>query len=161
MARFTQVNGPPQRSKLLTASLIGQLFLLAKWQKRRIVISNTTNGECYYSQMRLQMKLEGFFIKQQMSPFLAFCNGYERNSGTLTDAITAECPVVVSDNSYAAQIVRNFQLGITFKAEDPDALASALRQIQDYRPADRFEKAKLYLSNEAIAFRHLEIAGLK
>lgn len=32
------------------------------------------------------------------------------------DAVTPECPVVVSDNSYTARVVQSLQLGVIFKA---------------------------------------------
>lgn len=86
---------------------------------------------------------------------LSFKDGYERNSGTLMDAISYGVPVVCSRGSAASRVVEAFGVGATFAASDPDDLALA---IVGGPPADfpeRLVGAREALSNDAVAARLL------
>ena len=88
---------------------------------------------------------------------LSFPADYQQNSGTLMDAIAWGVPVVCSDRSAAAEIVRNYRLGATFIPGDAQSLAEAVRTAPTRIEPEDLERARMELSNRAVARRHLQI----
>ncbi len=88
---------------------------------------------------------------------LSFRADYQRNSGTLMDAIAWGVPVVCSERSAAAEIVRNYRLGVTFTPGDAQSLAEAVRRAPTRIEPEDLERARMELSNRAVARRHLQI----
>jgi glycosyltransferase involved in cell wall biosynthesis len=87
---------------------------------------------------------------------LSFTPEYQGNSALVTDAIAAGVPVVCSDGSIAAAIVREYRLGVVFVPGDPDALARAVDVAPAHvEPAD-LERARAELSNRVVAARFLK-----
>jgi glycosyltransferase involved in cell wall biosynthesis len=89
---------------------------------------------------------------------LSFVPNYRRNSGTLMDALSARCPVVVSDQSFAADLAMKYGLGEVFAAGDAAALAAALDRVS---PLDQtvIDAAFADLGNERLARDHLAAVG--
>jgi glycosyltransferase involved in cell wall biosynthesis len=88
---------------------------------------------------------------------LSFRTNYERNSGTLLDAIAWGVPVVCSENSAAAEIVHQYRLGVTFSPGDPESLVSAVRRAPARIEPEDLDRAREELSNRAVAHRHLKV----
>lgn len=87
---------------------------------------------------------------------LSFKPNYQRNSGVLTDAISMGVPVVCSDDSIAADVVREYRLGVVFESGNPDSLERAIKTAPArIDPAD-LERARSELSNRAVAARFLD-----
>ncbi len=87
---------------------------------------------------------------------LSFKPNYQRNSGVLTDAISMGVPVVCSDGSNAADVVREYKLGVVFESGNPDSLERAIKAAPArIDPAD-LERARSELSNRAVAARFLD-----
>jgi glycosyltransferase involved in cell wall biosynthesis len=83
---------------------------------------------------------------------LSFSPRYPNESGTLMDAIAAETPVVVSDDAAVAQtIVEPYRVGVAFSADDPHALAAAVRAAPAAIAADDLARARTELSDQAVA----------
>lgn len=89
---------------------------------------------------------------------LSFGPNYIRNSGTLMDAISAGCPVVVSDHSLAAELTRKYQIGNIFQPGDIDGLIDAIDKV---RPLNMVSKTLALedLSNKQVAKEHLQAIG--
>jgi glycosyltransferase involved in cell wall biosynthesis len=86
----------------------------------------------------------------------SFRPGFHRESGVVMDALSWGVPVVCSDGSPAAAAVREYRLGLVFEPGDPDSLERAVRRVQrGVDPAD-LARARLELSNRAVAARMLE-----
>jgi glycosyltransferase involved in cell wall biosynthesis len=87
---------------------------------------------------------------------LSFHPTFQRNSGVLMDALSWGVPVVCSDGSIAADVVREYGLGVVFESGNPDSLERAIK-IAPARiePAD-LERARSELSNRAVAARFLD-----
>jgi len=89
---------------------------------------------------------------------LSFSPHYPNESGTLMDALTAATPVVCSDDATVADaIVKPHRLGVTFAADDPAALAAAVRAAPATIDPDDLARARLELSNRAVATRQLAL----
>jgi len=88
---------------------------------------------------------------------LSFRPDYERNSGTLMDAISWGIPVVCSERSGAAELVQRFRLGVTFTPGDAQSLANAVRLAPERIHDDDLHRARNDLSNAAVATRFLEL----
>jgi glycosyltransferase involved in cell wall biosynthesis len=87
---------------------------------------------------------------------LSFRPGYLRNSGVLTDAISMGVPVVCSDESIAADVVREYRLGSIFDPGNPDSLERAIKATPaSVDPAD-LDRARKELSNRAVSARFLD-----
>lgn len=86
---------------------------------------------------------------------LSFKPDYQRNSGVLTDAISLGVPVVCSDGSPAADVVREYRLGVVFNPGDPDSLARAVNTAPARIDTADLERARAELSNRAVAVRFL------
>lgn len=89
---------------------------------------------------------------------LSFERNYHRNSGTLMDAVSYGCRVVVSDESAAAYITRKYQLGTIFPPGDVDGLINALDNLMPL-DASMHAKALEDFSNKQIAIDHLKSGG--
>jgi hypothetical protein len=90
---------------------------------------------------------------------LSFRPNYGNDSGTLMDAIAFGVPVVCSEDATVARtIVVPYQLGRTFSADDPTALAGAVRSTCPI-PPDQLAAGRRALSNEAVARRQLVALG--
>ena len=88
---------------------------------------------------------------------LSFHANYQRNSGTLFDAISWGVPVVCSEHSAAAELVRRYRLGVTFSPGDPHSLADAVRRAPARIEQEDLDRAREELSNRAVAARHLQL----
>ena len=87
---------------------------------------------------------------------LSFTPSFRRNSGVLVDAISLGVPVVCSDGSVAADVVREYRLGVVFEPGNPDSLDRAVRIAPaTIDPAD-LQRARDELSNRAVAARFLD-----
>jgi hypothetical protein len=91
---------------------------------------------------------------------LSFTPDYWNDSGVLMDAISAGVPVVCSERSSAATLVRDYRLGTTFPAGDVDALRRAVREALESCDADGLARARADLSNLAVARRQLDALGV-
>lgn len=91
---------------------------------------------------------------------LSFDAGYERNSGTLMDAISASLPIVCSARSLAGDVVERYRLGPLFEPGDASALVDAVgRAPLELDPAVA-QRAHEELSSRAVARRQLEVLGV-
>ena len=88
---------------------------------------------------------------------LSFERGYERESGTLLEAITWGLPVVCSGESGPAETVRKYELGLIFEPGDADALARAVRSAPKRLDPAHLERARDELSWRAAATRYLRL----
>jgi glycosyltransferase involved in cell wall biosynthesis len=86
---------------------------------------------------------------------LSFTPTFQRNSGVLVDAISLGVPVVCSDRSIAADVVREYRLGVVFEPGDPDSLERAIRLAPEAIDDDDLTRARRELSNRAVAARFL------
>ena len=87
---------------------------------------------------------------------LSFKPSFRRDSGVLVDAISLGVPVVCSDGSIAADVVREYRLGVVFDPGNPDSLDRAVKLAPAaIDPAD-LERARTELSNRAVAARFLD-----
>ena len=87
---------------------------------------------------------------------LSFRPSFRRNSGVLVDAISLGVPVVCSDGSIAADVVREYNLGVVFAPGNPDSLERAVKIAPSaIDPAD-LQRARTELSNRAVAARFLD-----
>jgi glycosyltransferase involved in cell wall biosynthesis len=81
---------------------------------------------------------------------------FRRDSGGLMDAVSWGVPVVCSDGTKAAALVRKYRLGLVFVSGDPDSLQQAVRGVPAaIDPAD-LDRARFELSNRVVARRMLE-----
>jgi glycosyltransferase involved in cell wall biosynthesis len=87
---------------------------------------------------------------------LSFQPNHGRNSGTLMDAVSYGCPVIVSDRSSASDLVRQWGLGIVFSCGSPVELSEALDKMDIDASRLRVLAAQPHMSNAAVATRHLE-----
>jgi glycosyltransferase involved in cell wall biosynthesis len=71
--------------------------------------------------------------------------GYQQDSATLADAISAGTPVVCSTGTPAAEIVDRYALGCTFESGSVEGLIGALASLADSAPVPRFEAARAEL----------------
>jgi glycosyltransferase involved in cell wall biosynthesis len=86
---------------------------------------------------------------------LSFVDDLDRDSGGLMDAIGWGVPVVCSDHSMPADIVRTYRLGTIFTPGDMASLRDALGDVpREIDPRD-LERARHELSNTSIAIRLL------
>ena len=90
---------------------------------------------------------------------ISFFPGFVRNSGTLRDAITWGVPVVCSDGSLPADVVREYRLGTLFEAGDADSLARAVRAVPAAIHPDDLARARAELSNRVVAEQALHALG--
>jgi glycosyltransferase involved in cell wall biosynthesis len=86
---------------------------------------------------------------------LSFVAGLDRDSGGLMDAIGWGVPVVCSDESMPADIVRKYRLGAVFTAGDRASLQRALAEVPERIDPRDLERARHELSNTSIALRVL------
>ncbi len=89
---------------------------------------------------------------------LSFRDGYERDSGTLMDALSYGRPVVASRGSSAAKLVERHHLGVLFVPGDERSLVHALRQVPSEHDREVLESARAELSDRGVAARFLAIA---
>ncbi len=87
---------------------------------------------------------------------LSFQPNNRRNSGTLMDAISYGCPVIVSDRSSASDLVREYGLGMAYSCGSPAELSAALDELDLDAGRLRVLAAQPHVSNSAVATRHLE-----
>jgi glycosyltransferase involved in cell wall biosynthesis len=81
---------------------------------------------------------------------------FHRDSGVVMDALSWGVPVVCSGGSPAADVVREYRLGLVFEPGNPDSLERAVRTVpRRVEPAD-LARAREDLSNRAVAARLLE-----
>lgn len=86
---------------------------------------------------------------------LSFVADFDRDSGGLMDAIGWGVPVVCSDHSMPADIVRQYRLGAIFRPGDNASLRKALAEVPSQIDPHDLERARHELSNTAIALRVL------
>lgn len=87
---------------------------------------------------------------------LSFQPVFQRNSGVLMDALSWGVPVVCSDHSPPADVVREYNLGVVFEPGNPDSLERAIKAAPArIEPAD-LERARSELSNRVVAARFLD-----
>jgi glycosyltransferase involved in cell wall biosynthesis len=86
---------------------------------------------------------------------LSFVRDLDRDSGGLMDAIGWGVPVVCSDHSMPADIVRAHRLGAVFAPGDPDSLRAALEAVPRQIDPGDLERARHELSNTTIVLRLL------
>jgi glycosyltransferase involved in cell wall biosynthesis len=84
---------------------------------------------------------------------LSFEPGYENNSGTLMDAISAGVPVVCSEPSAAATVVQKFNLGAVFNAGADAELHTAVSDGSATVTATDLAVAREELSSRSVAAR--------
>ena len=110
--------------------------------------------------------LSGLRRRPDLRPPLRCCRhrrhqlhpGFIRNSGTLRDAITWGVPVVCSDGSAPADVVRDYRLGTLFEAGDPAHSRSARRgRRQSILPTSR--RARTERSSRVVAEQALHALG--
>jgi glycosyltransferase involved in cell wall biosynthesis len=86
---------------------------------------------------------------------LSFVRELDRDSGGLMDAISWGVPVVCSDHSLPADLVRTYQLGAIFEPGDSESLVAALHQVPARIEPGDLQRARHELSNTTIAIRLL------
>ena len=86
---------------------------------------------------------------------LSFVADLNRDSGGLMDAIGWGVPVVCSDESIPADIVRDYRLGAIFTPGDSASLRAALAEVPRQIDPRDLERARHELSNTTIAIRIL------
>lgn len=86
---------------------------------------------------------------------LSFVADLDRDSGGLMDAIGWGVPVVCSDKSIPADIVRDYRLGAIFAPGDSASLCTALAEVPRQIDPRDLERARHELSNTAIVIRAL------
>jgi glycosyltransferase involved in cell wall biosynthesis len=86
---------------------------------------------------------------------LSFVADLDRDSGGLMDAIGWGVPVVCSDESLPADIVREYRLGTIFTPGDGASLRAALAEVPERLDPRDLERARHALSNTTIALRTL------
>jgi hypothetical protein len=86
---------------------------------------------------------------------LSFLADLDRDSGGLMDAIGWGVPVVCSDESMPADIVREYRLGAIFTPGDRASLRAALAEMPRHVDPGDLERARRELSNTTIAIRML------
>jgi glycosyltransferase involved in cell wall biosynthesis len=87
---------------------------------------------------------------------LSFADGYENNSGTLMDAISAGIPVVCSAPSAAATVVESYRIGATFRAGDAADLTDTVRSGAATASPTELAYAREELSNRSVAARMVD-----
>jgi glycosyltransferase involved in cell wall biosynthesis len=86
---------------------------------------------------------------------LSFEPNYERESGTLLEAISWGLPVVCSGQSEPATAVARFHLGKLFEPGDAEALAHAVRSAPKRLDPEDLQRARNELSCRAVALRYV------
>jgi glycosyltransferase involved in cell wall biosynthesis len=86
---------------------------------------------------------------------LSFVADLDRDSGGLMDAIGWGVPVVCSDQSLPADLVREYRLGVVFRPGDGASLRAALSEVPAQIAPRDLERARHELSNTTIAIRTL------
>ncbi|MSO79138.1 MAG: hypothetical protein EXQ79_05975 [Acidimicrobiia bacterium] len=86
---------------------------------------------------------------------LSFVADLDRDSGGLMDAIGWGVPVVCSDKSMQADIVRHYRLGAIFAPGDSASLRTALAEVPRKIDPRDLERARHEFSNTAIVIRAL------
>jgi glycosyltransferase involved in cell wall biosynthesis len=86
---------------------------------------------------------------------LSFRPTFQRDSGVLMDALSWGVPVVCSDGSPAAGVVREYRLGVVFEPGNPDSLERAIEIAPARIDRADLERARAELSNRAVAARFL------
>jgi glycosyltransferase involved in cell wall biosynthesis len=82
---------------------------------------------------------------------LSFRDGFRRDSGTLVDAVAWGVPVVCSDRSRVADVVRRHRLGSVFEPGDPTSLVDALRDAPLALDPEDLAAAREAYSSTAVA----------
>ena len=88
---------------------------------------------------------------------LSFVAGYRRNSGTFMDAMAHGVPVIVSDDSVAADLTERYGVGVTFTAGDADSLQHALERAPESIEPAALLAIRSEMSNDAVARAHLAV----
>ena len=88
---------------------------------------------------------------------LSFRSGFDRNSGTLMDALSYRKPILVSNPSYAADLVSEYRIGALYDSENEASLSMALDQLDLAACTEPLAAARARLSNRAIAAAHVEL----
>ncbi len=87
---------------------------------------------------------------------LSFRPIFQRHSGVLMDALSWGVPVVCSDHSPPADVVREYGLGVVFEPGNPDSLERAIKIAPARIDTADLERARNELSNRAVATRLLD-----
>jgi glycosyltransferase involved in cell wall biosynthesis len=88
---------------------------------------------------------------------LSFRPDFGRDSGVLMDAVSFGVPVVASDRSVPAEIVREYGLGTVFEPGNPDSLERAIATAPSRVDPGDLDRARTDLSNRTVAHRLLEV----
>jgi hypothetical protein len=91
---------------------------------------------------------------------ISFHPGFTRDSGALRDAITWSVPVVCSDQSLPADVVREYSLGTVFESGDPASLASAVLAAPTEIDPANLARARTERSSRAAAAKALDAVGV-
>ncbi len=87
---------------------------------------------------------------------VSFKRHHDRDSGVLMDALSWAVPVVCSDGSPAADIVRTYRLGPVFAPEDEAALVAAMGSVPEHLDADDLDRVRVEFADEVLARAWLE-----
>ena len=87
---------------------------------------------------------------------VSFRQGFDRNSGTLRDAITWGIPVVCSEQPQLAEIVNKYRLGTLFHPGDPASLVRAVRTAPKELDAVQLARARAERSYRVTAQQVLD-----
>ncbi|MEX1009176.1 MAG: glycosyltransferase [Acidimicrobiia bacterium] len=158
-ARVALVFGDASDDK--DVDLVARVFAeLAGWQ---LVVAGRVAGEYRHAGGREAFIIGGYVdIAMRDVVYstadlvvLNFKPEYHGNSALVTDAISFGVPIVCSDGSIAAAIVREYRLGVVFNPGDPDSLHQAVDTAPVFIEAADLERARTELSNRAVAARFL------
>ena len=74
------------------------------------------------------------------------------------DALSAGRPVIVSNDSFAADLAKKYSLGEVFEPGDVQGVVDALKRVRPLQ-AEIIEAAMADLSNQALADQHLKLVN--
>ena len=120
----------------------------AHWRVPPVVISGFVDGET----RSLAFEAADVVV-------LSFVAGYRRNSGTFMDAMAHGVPVVVSEDSIAADLTERYGVGVTFIAGDSDSLQQALGRVPANIDPAALAAIRAEWSNDAVVRAHLAVLG--
>jgi len=91
---------------------------------------------------------------------ISFHPGFDRNSGTLRDAITWSIPVVCSEQPQLVEVVTKYKLGTVFRPGDASSLVRAVRAAPDELDPVQLARAQSERSYRITAQQALDAVGV-